>query len=96
MRLLEAGDKTGEIPRLFNLHANSPIGVNKLMETLLHSKKPSAIKRVDISNEELFNTNTILKMTKIFFKTAGINIDDTELKYSEEELIELIKQIRGE
>jgi DNA-directed RNA polymerase beta subunit len=97
MRLLEAGDKTGEVSRIFNLHANSPVGINKLMETLLYSKKPSAIKRVDISNDELFKTNTILKMANIFFKTAGIDINSTRiLGYSDDDLISLLNKIKEE
>lgn len=63
---------TVEAMRLMCLQANSPKGVNKVVERLLTEEYPTRIKRIDISNEELLKSNTIVLMFEHMMATIGL------------------------
>ena len=65
--------------RLMNIHANSSEGVDKLVNDLLTLDKPSKLNHVDISNDQLTNTNHIIHITKHMFATIGIDAVNTTI-----------------
>ncbi len=66
-----------EVIRLNNLLSNSPRGVNLLIETILTSKYPTAIRRVPISNKDLARTSAVTAMFHHTTSVLGINTRDT-------------------
>lgn len=63
-----------EVSRLTMLHANSPYGVQKLVETILTTEHPENIERVDISNEELARTNSMLQLLNAVAAVQGVTL----------------------
>ncbi len=63
-----------EIMRVMCLQANSQKGLDALIERLLTDQHPSQIERVDISNDALMRSNTILRLFTHMFATTGIAI----------------------
>lgn len=97
LRLLNAGTVRDVIFRTMNLLANSPDGYKKVIETLLTHPSPSRINQMDITDEELRDSNVIIKMIRHEFATFGIDMKDLKVPgFSEEKLAKLIEDILGE
>lgn len=73
IRIMTAATDPVTVMRWMCLHANSPVGVDKMIEAQLTADKPSRIDRIDISNEELVTTNTIVGIVHHMFATLGID-----------------------
>jgi hypothetical protein len=71
-------EKPESVLRLLCIQANSPVGIEKLTEELLTNPTPSNIKRVDISNKELVETNTNIGIAHHMLATIGIESVDTK------------------
>lgn len=72
VRILNNGADPESVRRLMCLQANSPEGVKRLIHAMLTAPKPSRIDHVDISNEDLVETNTIMGIVHHMFATVGI------------------------
>lgn len=66
------------IARLMGIHANSFEAVKKTITTLLTTKDPVSLKRVDISNQRIKDTNNIIGVAKHLMSTMGINMDNID------------------
>lgn len=62
------------IARMIALHANSPEGLAKMMNSLVHDPHPTKINRIGATTRELINTNCINMTTQHLFSTFGVDI----------------------
>jgi DNA-directed RNA polymerase beta subunit len=62
------------VNRFVSLTANSPKGVTMLTHTLLTASKPSAIKHINMSDEDLRNTNVTIGVFTHLMGTVGIDV----------------------
>ena len=63
--------------RLMSLQSGSPEGVRLATETLLMSDHPTDIDRMDISTEELRDTNSVIGLFNHVMGAQGIDTDNT-------------------
>lgn len=95
-RLLDAGmgPNDNSIFRLLCLHANSPEGVNAMMKAQLNEPYPTRISKIDISDQELAKTNTMVKLVNHELRSVGINFSNIEVpNFKEEDIPEIINDI---
>lgn len=71
MMLMDVKDSQ-DIVRLMCLQANSTQGVNALIERMLTDPHPTRIPRIDISNTDLMNSNTIVRIFRHMMATIGV------------------------
>jgi hypothetical protein len=74
---VEAVPDTSEVVRIGCLQANSPKGVDMLADTLLVHPHPSRMNRVNITNKELIETNSIMSIVHHMLSTVGIDSRNT-------------------
>ena len=79
LRVMSMDCDIREITRFQNLMANSPTGVTVMIKSLLLSENPTRIKRMPISNGELFRTNTLLKVFHNTTATLGVETKNTKI-----------------
>lgn len=72
-RLMAHDGVADEAVRLMGLAANSTRGANMLLETQLTAEFPTRIDRIDISDEELRQTNSAMGTLHHTFATLGID-----------------------
>lgn len=72
IRILNNAATPEAVRRLMCLQANSTEGIHRLTEALLTAPKPTRIDHVDISDQELVSTNTIMAIMHHMMKTCGI------------------------
>ena len=68
---------------ILGTYANSPDAVDNLGMHLLHDPQPSKLKQIDLSLEQIIDTNTIIGVTRHVFATLGIDITTNEAKIEE-------------
>jgi hypothetical protein len=78
--LIEGLLDKSEAMRLACVQANSPQGVDLLMETMLTAPKPSRINRVKMTTAELIETNTIIGIVHHMISTLGIDSRNVNCK----------------
>lgn len=77
-----------EAMRLACLQANSPEGIDLLMEHLLTAPKPTRINRIPISTKQLVESNSVIGIVHHMLSTVGINSRDTLTKEIDPKKIE--------
>lgn len=70
--------------RILSLYANSPDATAKLTEDLLTLDKPTRLDWVDVNEEQLSKSNTMIQVAKHMLETCGIDINDVLMTKEEE------------
>jgi hypothetical protein len=78
LRVMAMDTDIREVTRFQNLLSNSPTGVNTAIRTLLLSDKPTAIKRIPISNGDLLRSSAVLKLFHGVTATLGVQTRKTK------------------
>jgi hypothetical protein len=78
-RMMAMDASIREVTRLQGLQANSPLGVTKVIQTMLLSERPSNIERIQISNGELFLSNAVTNLFHNTTATLGVETKSTKI-----------------
>lgn len=68
-----------EVVRFQNLGANSPTGVRVAIESILEAERPTAIRRIPISNGRLLQTNVVLNLLHNTTAVLGVQTKSTKV-----------------
>lgn len=77
LRVMSMDTDIREVTRFQNLLANSPVGVEATIRTILLSEHPTRVKRIPISNGKLAETSAILALFHNTAATLGVETRNT-------------------
>lgn len=69
-----------EHARLMCLQGSSPKGVSAVVEALLTEPFPTRIKRINLTNAQLMNSNTVVAVFNHMFSTMGVGVSTAGAK----------------
>lgn len=78
LRVIAMDTDIREVVRLQGIGANSPVGVNRSIETILTADQPSRIRRIPIPNGELMKTSSVLRLFHNTNGALGVETKNTE------------------
>jgi hypothetical protein len=77
LRVMSMDSDIREVTRFQNLLANSPLGVETTIRTILLTEQPTRVKRIPISNGKLAETSAILNLFHNTSATLGVETRGT-------------------
>jgi RNA polymerase Rpb2, domain 6 len=93
-RIFAAAMDIDAVLRFKCLYSGSRIGPRLMVEALMNSVSPSALPRVNVTTEELYDDNPSIRIAHHMFETCGINVQKSLISDVEaEQLIEDIKLV---
>lgn len=90
LRVMAMDADIREVTRFQNLLANSPAGVNTLIQSLLLSHNPTRIKRIPVSNGSLLETSAVLQLFHNTTATLGIQTKSTRDDAYSQQITEIL------
>jgi hypothetical protein len=86
---------TEQVVRLRGLYGNTKIGPEKLLNALLASPTPSALRRVPVDTGELADNDFAVRIAHHMFNTVGIDFQNSIMSQHEaDEAFENLKHMK--